>query len=233
MRIAIISDIHGNLEALERTFDIISERDIDRVYCLGDIIGYGANPNECIDFLISRGVLSIIGNHDKAALDLRIAAQFNRYARAAVEWTAKQLTPEHIAFLSGLPYTRVDHDCTFVHATPDKPEEWNYIVSEFDAQEFFQSFSTSICWIGHSHVSGLYCEDMKTKSVERGKRFIINVGSVGQPRNGDWRLSFGVFDVDAWQYEHVVAEYNVALAREKILEAGLPSFLGDRLLSGM
>ena len=233
MRIAIISDIHANLEALEKAFEIIDYKNIDRVYCLGDTIGYGANPNECLAELISRGVLSIIGNHDKAALDLRVAAQFNKYARAAVEWTAKQLTQAHIDYLSHLPYTIVGDECTFVHATPDKPDEWNYIVSDYDAQEFFEFFDTPICWVGHSHVSGVFCEDMKTMEVMKGKRFIVNVGSIGQPRNGDWRLSFGIFDLDEWKYEHVVSEYNVALARKKIVEAGLPPYLGDRLLSGM
>ena len=233
MKIAIISDIHANLEALEKTFELIDQKMVDHVYCLGDIIGYGANPNECAAMLQSRGVECIIGNHDRAALDLRNAVHFNRYARAAVEWTATQLTQSNIEYLSNLPYTIVAHDCLFVHATPDKPEEWNYIISEYDAQEFFEFFTTQICWIGHSHVSGVFCEDMKTTEVEKGKRFIVNVGSVGQPRNGDWRLSFGVFDVEHWNYEHVVSEYNVALARKKIIEAGLPSYLGDRLLSGM
>ena len=233
MRIAIISDIHANLQALEKAFEIIDAKEIDHVYCLGDIVGYGADPNDCIAMLRDRGVLCIIGNHDKAVLDVSMAVNLNRYARAAIEWTARQLKPEHIEFLSHLPYTLLGHNCTFVHASPDKPEEWNYIVTDYDAQEYFQFFTTPICWVGHSHVSGVYCEDMKSTEVEKGKRYIINVGSVGQPRNGDTRLSFGILNVERWEYEHVISEYDVALARKKIIDAGLPSYLGDRLLAGV
>lgn len=233
MRIAIISDIHSNLQALQTAFNIIDTNKLDQVYCLGDIVGYGAEPNECIDMLQKRGVLCIAGNHDKAALDPGKAEHLNRYARTAIEWTARQLTPDHVDFLSRLPYTVVAHQCTFVHASPDRPEEWKYIATGYDALEYFQAFPTPICWVGHSHISGVYCEDSITSDVVRGRRYIINVGSVGQPRNRDNRLSFGIFDVDRWEYEHVAAEYDAGAAREKIIEAGLPPYLGDRLLSGV
>jgi predicted phosphodiesterase len=233
MRIAIISDIHSNLQALQRAFEIIDIKEIDLVYCLGDIVGYGAEPNECIAMLRDRKVLCIAGNHDKAALDTSRAEHLNRYARTAIEWTARQLIPENIEFLSHLPYTLVAHHSTFVHASPGKPEEWNYIITGYDAQEYFEFFTTPLCWVGHSHISGVYCEDVSSSEVERGKRYIINVGSVGQPRNRDRRLSFGIFDDDRWEYEHVVAEYDAGLAREKIIEAGLPPYLGDRLLAGV
>ena len=233
MRIAILSDIHSNLQALQRAFDIIDVKEIDHVYCLGDIVGYGAEPNECIVMLRDRGVSCIAGNHDKAALDISKAELLNRYARTAIEWTARQLIPENIEFLSQLPYTLVVTHSTFVHASPGKPEEWNYIITGYDAQEYFRCFATPLCWVGHSHISGVYCEDRISSEVERGKRYIINVGSVGQPRNRDSRLSFGIFDDERWEYEHVVAEYDVGLAREKIIEAGLPPYLGDRLLAGV
>jgi len=232
MKFAVISDIHGNLEGLTKAFEIIDARNVDQVYCLGDIIGYGANPNECISMLRARDVASIIGNHDQAVIDAAKAGTFNDFARKAVDWTARQLTSDNVDFLSHLPYTIVAHDCTFVHASPDKPEEWNYILSVYEAQEHFRFFSTSICWFGHSHRSGVFCDDLKSKEVERGKRYMINVGSVGQPRNGDSRLSFGIFDTERWEYEHVVSEYNVELARKKIIEAGLPVYLADRLLFG-
>ena len=180
-----------------------------------------------------RGVSCVIGNHDQAVLNANTAVNLNRFAREAVEWTARQLTPEHIAFLSHLPYVSVERHCTFVHASPNKPEEWNYIITSYDAQENFQFFTTSICWIGHTHRSEVYCEDMKSTEVEKGKRYIINVGSVGQPRNGDNRLSFGVFDIGRFEYEHVVSAYDAESARKKIINAGLPSYLGDRLLVGM
>ena len=232
MRLAIISDIHGNLEGLTKALEIIDTKEIDQIYCLGDTIGYGANPNECISLLRARGVPSVLGNHDQAVVNAAKAGTFNDFARQAVDWTARHLTADNLEYLSGLPYAIVAHDCTFVHASPDAPEEWNYILSVFEAQEHFRFFSTQICWVGHSHRSGIFCEDLKTKRVERGRRYIINVGSVGQPRNGDSRLSFGVFDTDRWSYEHVVSEYNVEAARRKIIDAGLPVFLADRLLFG-
>jgi hypothetical protein len=155
-----------------------------------------------------------------AALDTSKAEHLNRYARTAIEWTARQLIPENVEFLFHLPYTLVAHHSTFVHASPGKPEEWNYIITGYDAQEYFEFFTTPLCWVGHSHISGVYCEDMNSSEVERGKRYIINVG-------------FGIFDDDRWVYEHVVAEYDAGLAREKIIEAGLPPYLGDRLLAGV
>jgi len=232
MKFAIISDIHGNLEGLTKALEIIDSKNVGEIFCLGDIVGYGANPNECVALLRERRAQSIIGNHDQAVIDAKKAGTFNDFARQAVDWTVRQLTEANFKYLAGLPYSIQAHDCTFVHASPDKPDEWNYILSVFDAQEFFPFFTTPICWIGHSHRSAIFCEDMTTKKVEKGKRYIINVGSVGQPRNGDRRLSFGVFDTDRWEYEHVVSEYDVELARKKIIEAGLPIFLGDRLLFG-
>ena len=233
MRIAILSDIHANFQALQKAFEIIDAKEIEQVYCLGDIVGYGAEPNECVAMIRERNVSCIIGNHDKAVLDVEQAEHLNRYARAAIEWTARQLAPDHRDFLSGLPYSIVAHQSTFVHASPDIPEEWNYIVTAYDAQQYFHCLTTPLCWVGHSHVSGVYCEDLKTKKLVKGKRFIINVGSVGQPRNRDSRLSFGVFDDERWEYEHVVSEYDANLAREKIISAGLPEYLGDRLLVGL
>ena len=233
MRFAVISDIHANLEALQKAFEIIDTKNIDAVYCLGDIVGYGANPNECISLLQKRGVSCIEGNHDQAVIDMTRTADLNRFARAALEWTSSQLTPEHLHFLSNLPFEMHAHGCLFVHSSPDDPEEWNYIVTDYDAQEYFSFFTEPICWVGHSHVSGVYCEDNVAEEVEKGKRYIINVGSVGQPRNHDPRLSFGIFDVEAWEYEHITAEYDVDLARKKIIDAGLPAYLGDRLLAGI
>ncbi|HTX17711.1 MAG TPA: metallophosphoesterase family protein [Bacteroidota bacterium] len=232
MKFAVISDIHGNLEALTKAFELIDEKKVGEVLCLGDIIGYGANPNECVSFLRERGVRSLIGNHDQAVVDPEKAGTFNELAGRAIEWTARTLTPDNLEYLSNLPYLFVEHDFTFVHSSPENPEEWNYILSPFDALEAFRHFSSPICWVGHSHRSGVFCEDMKTQRVERGKRFIINVGSIGQPRNRDSRLSFGVFDTDGWEYEHIVSPYDVQRARQKILDAGLPAFLGDRLLYG-
>ncbi len=233
MKIAVISDIHGNLEALAAALRIIKEQEIETTYCLGDIVGYGANPNECIDELHSRNIPCLLGNHDEAVLDLSHVKRFNKYARAAAEWTASQLKSDHKEFLSHLPLSLVSKECTFVHSSPDDPHAWNYILSQAEAQRCFPFFTTPICWIGHSHVGGVYCEDGNTRIVRAGKRYLINVGAVGQPRDGDWRLSFGIFDTEAWSYERIRAEYDVEIACKKIMDAGLPHFLADRLRVGI
>lgn len=233
MRVAIISDIHANLEALQKAFEIIERSNIDDVVCLGDLVGYGANPNECIDFVDRRTKKVLLGNHDQAAFDLNQAEYFNTYARRAAHWTHDALTPEHTAYLQSLPYTLSETEFTFVHSSPVEPEEWHYIFSNREASRNFHHFKTPVCFVGHSHVPGVFCEDQRTREVKRGLRYLINVGSIGQPRDGDWRLSFGIFDAESWLYENVRSEYDVESAAEKILKAGLPRFLADRLLGGV
>ena len=232
MRVAIISDIHGNLEALEKAFEIIERENIDNLVCLGDLVGYGANPNECIDYVDRRTKKVLLGNHDQAAIDLRQAEFFNAYARRAAHWTHDILTPEHREYLQSLPYTLTDTGLTFVHSSPLEPKEWHYIFSNQEASRNFDHFKTPVCFVGHSHVPGVYCEDLKTKKIRKGLRFIINIGSIGQPRDGDWRLSFGIFDTESWSYENVRSEYDVESAANKILRAGLPRFLAERLFGG-
>ncbi|MBI1808134.1 MAG: metallophosphoesterase family protein [Ignavibacteria bacterium] len=232
MRIAIISDIHSNMEALEKSLEIIKREHVDEVVCLGDIIGYGANPNECIDLVRKETSFILLGNHDEAAVHLERTEYFNPYARIAAEWTNKELTPEHQEFIRNLPYTLERNGLYFVHSSPYEPEEWHYVISQADAQFNFTYFSHAVCFVGHSHVPGVFCEDIWTKEVTAGKKFLVNIGSIGQPRDNDWRLSFGIFDSDAWKYENVRSEYDVKTAAAKIRKAGLPKPLADRILLG-
>ncbi len=233
MTLAIISDIHANLEALTRALQLIKGRRVDRIVCLGDVVGYGPNPNECIDLLVEEGIPSVLGNHDEAALDLSNAVRFNRYARVAAEWTAEQLTPVHRGFLQNLPMSITEGESLFVHSSPRKPHEWDYIVGTEDAEAAFQAMKTPLAWVGHSHVPGVYIEGSEFQEPKREGRTIINVGSIGQPRDGDPRLSFFLFDTGTWTMENIREEYDVERTREKILRAGLPAFLGDRLLRGI
>jgi diadenosine tetraphosphatase ApaH/serine/threonine PP2A family protein phosphatase len=233
MKIAIISDIHGNLEALTHAFEVIDARHVAKVYCLGDIVGYGANPAECIDLLVQRSVESVAGNHDRALFDLSVRASLNRSAREAIEWTMGQLSETQQEFLRNLPYTLSLNESTFVHASPLHPEEWEYLVSDRDAAPAFGAYETALCWIGHTHVPAVFMEDVSGDTLAKGKRSIINVGSIGQPRDHDRRLSFCIFDTDELSVEYIREEYDVAKAREKILTRGLPRWLGDRLLVGV
>jgi diadenosine tetraphosphatase ApaH/serine/threonine PP2A family protein phosphatase len=235
MRVAIISDIHSNLEALQKALEIIDERKAEEIICLGDLVGYGANPNECVELTRKRASRILLGNHDQAAFDLSQTEHFNRHARTAAYWTNQTLTEENLEFLKSLPFQHAIDDLTFVHASPRDPDQWEYVFSAHEAKTNFESFQTRICFVGHTHIPGIFPEDLKTQKsgVTRENRYIINVGSVGQPRDGNWKLSFGIFDTSAWTYGLIRSEYDVQSASEKIVAADLPRFLADRLLVGI
>jgi putative phosphoesterase len=233
MRIAIISDIHSNLEALKKTFEIIDTKNIDEIICLGDIVGYGANPNECVELVRRRVRYCVLGNHDYAIIDPRETLFFNTYARYADLWTREVITKENLDFLKSLPLTVKFKNLLFVHSSPAYPREWEYIFTEVQARVQFPYFKEKICFIGHSHYPGIYPESGKFNGkLDKNSRYIINVGSVGQPRDGDWRLSFGIFDTEKWTYENIRAEYDVDRASAKIIQNGLPQYLADRILIG-
>ncbi len=232
MLVAIISDIHGNLEALEAALRVIRERNINSIVCLGDIVGYGASPNGCLDLIRPLTPLVLLGNHDEAALQLDKSEYFNPYARIAAEWTHDELTQENREYIKTLPFALERFGVLFVHSSPFQPEEWHYIITPTDAAINFGYFSQPVCFVGHSHVPEVFCEDDKTLEVIPGKKFIVNVGSIGQPRDSDWRTSFGVFNTDSFTYEQVRVEYDVKTAAAKIRKAGLPKALADRLFVG-
>jgi predicted phosphodiesterase len=233
MRIAILSDIHSNLQALAKALSFIDQAEVTHIYCLGDIVGYGGSPNECLELIRSRATLTVLGNHDAAAVDPSRADYFTKPGKIAAEWTNKVLRREHREFLEGLPYLQQSGRVTIAHASPSHPENWEYVLSIPIAERQFSAFTTDLCFIGHSHVPALCGEDLRTFSFRKGQRFLINVGSVGQPRDGNPRLSFGLFDVDQWTYHNVRLEYDIEGAAEQVNKAGLPSILGKRLFQGV
>lgn len=235
MRIAIISDIHANLEALTRALTIIDERKPDEIICLGDVVGYGPDPNECIDLIRERSKVVLMGNHDYAVTHIEATENFNPVAKEAVIWTRDKITVDNLNFLSLLPYTYKLDDVYFVHSTPLEPEEWHYVFTWNDAMSQFDHFEEKICFIGHSHVPQIYYNDASTTmsfSLSKEAKYLINVGSIGQPRDGNPRLSFGIFDTEKWQYQPFRSEYEMEATAQKIRERGLPPFLADRLLKG-
>lgn len=232
MKIGIISDIHANLEALTAALEVMTGSHVDEIVCLGDIVGYGANPGECLELIRKRCARVVLGNHDQAAVDLAAAEYFSDPARMAVEWTAQRLSEDEKRYLAGLPLTAERAGVLLVHASPREPGAWDYLFSESEARMAFGAFPHRICFVGHSHVPGVFAEHSRAPQVGKEDRFIVNVGSVGQPRDGDPRLSVGVFDSGMWSYTNVRVPYDVASARAKILDAGLPVILGDRLLKG-
>jgi predicted phosphodiesterase len=232
MRIAIISDIHSNLEALIKALEIIDSKNIREIVCLGDIIGYGANPNECLSLIRKATKHVTLGNHDEAVFHSAMAYHFNRHARSAVLWTGKQLFKDDLDYLSNLPVKLELWDAFFTHASPLSPQDWNYILTPSDAEENMHYFSQSICFVGHSHIPAIFCDKKEVTHLERGRKYIVNVGSVGQPRDHDRRLSFGIFDTESFTYENIRSEYDVQKASQKILQAGLPATLAERILVG-
>lgn len=232
MRVAILSDIHANLQALTKALEIIDRLHIDEIYCLGDIVGYGANPNECIDLIRTRAKFCVLGNHDLAALDPSHARYFTKPGQISARWTHRVLTDANLSYLHALPY-RVDLEhCTLVHASPSQPEAWEYVLSLGIAARQFSAFATPLCCIGHTHVPSICGEDLRTFTFKRGVRYLLNAGSVGQPRDGNPQLCFGVLDLTAWSYKTTRADYDVRAASKAITDAGLPSVLAIRLFFG-
>ena len=241
MKYAIISDIHGNLEALESVLDDIERRKVDSILCLGDIIGYGPNPNECVELIKSKAKIILAGNHDYAPLGKIDISYFNPWARSAIEWTRGELSEESVEFLLSLPLKAEIDGFTIVHATPYHPQEWNYIITIGDAIKNFPEFKNQICFIGHSHVPMIIslsenddCRVVKDNplSAKENIRYIINVGSVGQPRDLNPHASFGLFDDEEMLYELCRVEYDLQKTQHKIRESELPEFLAERLEVG-
>lgn len=247
MRIAILSDVHGNLEALEAVLADAQARGYDRLLCLGDIVGYGSDPEACIGRIRevvwhSDGVDAVVkGNHDAATAN-GIDDDFNPAAREAVRWTREHLSDETLAWLKGLPMTLESSGLFLVHASPHKPEEWIYVTTYDEALDAFLAFPQKAAFIGHSHVPFHVLTDTAYTRIEKddreklqmmsGFRYLINVGSVGQPRDGDPRACYEMLDLEEEILERIRVPYPVEIAAEKIRRAGLPLFLADRLSKG-
>lgn len=236
MRIAILSDIHGNLEALNAAMEYIRGNDIDTIYCLGDVVGYGPNPNECVDIIRNNCEKVVIGNHDHAVLGLTSTEYFNDFAKISTYWTSNILTDENREFLKSLSFKEVVGDILLVHSTPSNPTMWHYILSEIDARQELGHFEQKICFIGHSHFPIIFYADgfsRKSKMIlDNSERYIVNVGSIGQPRDGNPKSCFCVYNDATHEIEYVRLDYEVQKTREKIISAGLPVFLADRLIKG-
>jgi len=241
MKWAILSDVHGNLEALQAVIADLRREGAERIAFLGDAVGYGANPNECLLLLRERTEWMVAGNHDYGAVGLTDVSYFNPTAKAAILWTGKRLSPESRAYLRGLPLLRKVAGITFVHATPHAPGEWNYIFTFPEAEEAFRAMGGDLAFIGHSHspliLTGkrdgkvtLYEEEEAT--LEQGIRYIINVGSVGQPRDGNPNAAYGVYDEAGKKYLLKRVPYDIQTAQKKIISAGLPRSLAQRLSEG-
>jgi diadenosine tetraphosphatase ApaH/serine/threonine PP2A family protein phosphatase len=240
MSIVLISDIHGNLEALDAVLAEAEKRHPKRMICLGDVVGYGASPNECLDRVRDRCDLILLGNHDAASSGGPEAARFNIYARVAAEWTAKTLRRENREFLQRLPLTSSEGGFFCVHASPACPRDWEYLLDRFDAEPQFHYFEEPVCFIGHTHQPAVFLSDpsgcrslpLADLTLEPGRRYIVNVGSVGQPRDHDPRACFVIYHEGPGTVEYARVPYDVAGAQAKIRAAQLPEVLASRLATG-
>lgn len=242
MRILLLSDIHGNLVALETA--LAHAPAYDQIWCLGDIVGYGPAPNECCEVLREHQALVLLGNHDAAVVGKLSLENFTENARRALQWTLKQLKPENVTWLTGhVPLQqRPADDLTLVHASPRDPLE-EYIHHPYVALENMSHFDTSVCLYGHTHVPMLYrlraservlstLHLTEQSQVKLEPQSLLNPGSVGQPRDGDPRASFLLLDLERRVFSHFRVEYDIESVLRAILEAGLPPRLAYRLTEG-
>ena len=243
MRIAIISDIHANYEALEAILSDSKDQKVEDIVCLGDIVGYGANPNECIELVRKNCPLCILGNHDAAAVGLLSTDHFNVHAKIAIDWTVDNLTESAQSFLRSFPLKKNRTGSTFVHATPYEPNMWYYITSLEEAAFNFQFFDTTFCFVGHTHIPIIIVlEKEKEVYVHQGTsidwadrkqaRFLINTGSVGQPRDRNPKSCYGILDSETQTFSLRRVEYDIVKAQNKMRKIKMPDFLITRLKDG-
>ena len=241
MRYAILSDIHGNLEAFRAVLDALSDEMIDSYLSVGDVVGYGADPKECISLLRSLNPeVLIAGNHEWGVLGLKELDYFNELAQKAISWTKAILDKDEIDYLKSFSLVHNDERMSLVHGTLNNPDEFYYIFGPDDTDATMDMMSGSVCFVGHSHVPGIFASnhtkieslDSRKIRVDYERKYIINVGSIGQPRDGNPKASYAIYDNEEALLEIKRVEYDVKRAQAKILKAGLPARLADRLSEG-
>ena len=240
MRYAILGDIHGNLEALQAVLEACRQEGVRKYFCVGDIVGYGANPQECFDVLSYYKAQSVAGDHDWAVAGKISTENFNDAAQAAVVWTHKHLTLGYVKALEDLELIYKNNDFVMAHATFHKPESFNYLLDPLKSLDSFYAMDRRVCFIGHTHKPQILVQhenkiDVSMKpqvEINARYKYIINVGSVGQPRDLNPKACYCIFDPDLQRIEIKRVEYDLKTAQKKILEAGLPEILAQRLAIG-
>jgi len=240
MKIALFSDIHANLEALEAVLADAEEQGCDSYICLGDVVGYNADPAACLEKVRSMDCPVVKGNHDQDCGHDTSLEMMNPVAAKALLWTREQLNPDQRKWLARLRMVRQVHDFTIVHSTLDQPNSWNYVTNKFDAMANFTYQVSQVCFYGHTHVPRVFVRDEQRVQeapaesiiIEEGNKYFINTGAVGQPRDGDWRASYCIYDLDQHMISFRRIEYDIETAQKKIRAAGLPESLAERIAFG-
>lgn len=237
---AIFGDVHSNLEALNAMLDDCRKEGVTDFLCTGDVVGYNASPSECMKIVRELGCPVVKGNHDHYVASEQNLEDFHPNAAAVVRWTREQLTDEEIMWLYNLPFVETKLGITLVHSTMDNPETFGYVFDHFQADANFIRQKTPLCFHGHTHVpmiyekqvAGVYRIDPQDFKLPVGRKYFINVGSVGQPRDGDPRAAYVIYDQATRQVKFRRLEYDVQAAQERIRMAGLPERLAERLALG-
>ncbi len=242
MRLLVLGDIHSNLEALRAVVADARAQGFDRAVSVGDVVGYGPEPGACIAEVQSLGAGVVMGNHDQASVGALPMEGFNAYARAAVEWTAAALSPAETAFLKGLPFVLREEAFAVSHGTLHQPAAFRYLLTEADAVDSLAVLDRPVCFLGHSHLPvwarwrrdgrALEISQTPVAPVTPGQPILVNVGSVGQPRDGDARAAYCIYDTEKKEAVIHRVDYDYRETGRKILAAGLPEVLAQRLTIG-
>jgi predicted phosphodiesterase len=239
MKYAIIADIHGNLEAFQVVLNDINAQNAAHIICLGDVVGYNANPKECLQIVREMNIPCVKGNHDEYCSSDDALEGFNPNAADAVHWTRQQLSDEERQWLSDLKYTRMIANFSIVHATLDAPQRWGYVFDKLAAAASFPYQTTPVCFFGHTHVPVAFMRDTAVRGgtyskfkIDPAKKYFINVGAVGQPRDNNPKAAYVIYDVDTGTVELRRLDYDIPAAQKKIRDAGLPERLAERLEFG-
>lgn len=239
MRFAIFGDIHANLHALQSVLADAKAQSCTHYVCMGDIVGYNAFPRECVNIIRQLDCPTVKGNHDEQASLIGTQEGFNPLAEEAMNWTRAQLSDADKDWLKTLRLQRQIRDFTIVHATLDTPHRWGYVFNQLDATASFSYQHTTLCFIGHTHSPKAFVRDSSVKSITLdvlpilpGKKYLVNVGSVGQPRDGDPRAAYCIYDINSNEVTLRRVEYDINAAQEAILQVGLPPKLAARLPLG-
>jgi len=239
MKYAIIADIHGNLDAFQVVLEDIRAQKADHIVCLGDVVGYNAQPKECLQIVREMNIPCVKGNHDEYCSSNDHLDGFNPHAADAVHWTREQLSDEDKQWLRDLKYSRMAANFTMVHATLDAPDRWGYVFDKLAAAASFPYQTTQMCFFGHTHVPVAFMRDTVVRGgtyskfkVDPAKKYFINVGAVGQPRDNNPKSAYVLYDMDAATIELRRLDYDIESAQKKIRQAGLPERLAERLAFG-
>jgi diadenosine tetraphosphatase ApaH/serine/threonine PP2A family protein phosphatase len=233
LRIAVLSDVHANLAALEVVLRLAGERGAEALYALGDVVGYGPDPGPCVDLLRAHADGAVLGNHDEAVAFGRGLDALPPDGRLAATLHRRVLSEGQLDWLRGLPLRVEAHGATFVHASPDDPGAWHRLDGAPAVRAQFAAFETPICFVGHSHRPAVVADALGVFAVRPGHRFLVDVGSVGQPRDRDPRLAFALFDTDAFTCEIVRAYYDLEATAKRVVAAGLSRSFAARLRRGV